>query len=92
VAIKAFILGALESVMEPGEMLETVHVPVMSPSARWAYVKSCRKTGEFALAAGLVGEFAGNLDRRLSDDTTFFATETTLESDGSAVAGAFSPA
>jgi aerobic carbon-monoxide dehydrogenase medium subunit len=54
VAMKDFILGALESVMEPGEMLEAVHVPVMSPSARWAYVKSCRKTGEFAHAIGAV--------------------------------------
>jgi carbon-monoxide dehydrogenase medium subunit len=54
VAMKDFILGALESVLEPGEMLETVHVPVMSPTARWAYVKSCRKTGEFAHAIGAV--------------------------------------
>jgi carbon-monoxide dehydrogenase medium subunit len=54
VAMKDFILGALESVIEPGEMLEAVHVPVMSPTARWAYVKSCRKTGEFAHAIGAV--------------------------------------
>lgn len=54
VAMKDFILGALESVIEPGEMLEAVHVPVMSPAARWAYVKSCRKTGEFAHAIGAV--------------------------------------
>lgn len=54
VAMRDFILGALESVIEPGEMLEAVHVPVMSPTARWAYVKSCRKTGEFAHAIGAV--------------------------------------
>lgn len=54
VAMKNFILGALESVIEPGEMLEAVHVPVMSKTARWAYVKSCRKTGEFAHAIGAV--------------------------------------
>ena len=54
VAMKDFILGALESVIEPGEMLEAVHVPVMSKTARWAYVKSCRKTGEFAHAIGAV--------------------------------------
>lgn len=54
VAMKDFIRGALESVIAPGEMLEAVHVPVMSRSARWAYVKSCRKTGEFAHAIGAV--------------------------------------
>ena len=54
VAMKDFILGALESVIEPGEMLEAAHVPAMSPSARWGYVKSCRKTGEFAHAIGAV--------------------------------------
>ncbi|UGV26698.1 carbon monoxide dehydrogenase [Rhodopseudomonas boonkerdii] len=54
VAMKDFILGALESVMESGEMLEAVHVPLMPSSARWGYVKSCRKTGEFAHAIGAV--------------------------------------
>ncbi|SNT62866.1 carbon-monoxide dehydrogenase medium subunit [Tardiphaga sp. OK246] len=54
VVMKDFMLGALESVLQPGEMLEAVRVPVMSPSARWGYVKSCRKTGEFAHAIGAV--------------------------------------
>ena len=54
VAMKDFMLGALESVLQPGEMLEAVRVPVMSASARWGYVKSCRKTGEFAHAIGAV--------------------------------------
>lgn len=54
VAMKDFILGALESVMESSEMLEAVHVPLMPSSARWGYVKSCRKTGEFAHAIGAV--------------------------------------
>ncbi|MGM4895274.1 FAD binding domain-containing protein [Tardiphaga sp. 839_C3_N1_4] len=54
VAMKDFMLGALESVLQPGEMLEAVRVPVMSSSARWGYVKSCRKTGEFAHAIGAV--------------------------------------
>lgn len=62
VAMKDFMLGALESVLQPGEMLEAVRVPVMSPSARWGYVKSCRKTGEFAHAIGavLIDPEAGN--------------------------------
>ncbi|WNV06985.1 FAD binding domain-containing protein [Tardiphaga sp. 709] len=54
VAMKDFVLGALESVLQPGEMLEAVRVPAMSRSARWGYVKSCRKTGEFAHAIGAV--------------------------------------
>jgi aerobic carbon-monoxide dehydrogenase medium subunit len=54
VAMKDFILGALESVIEAGEMLEAVHVPARPSSARWGYVKSCRKTGEFAHAIGAV--------------------------------------
>jgi len=54
VAMKDFIIGALESVMAPGEMLDAVHVPSMPKSSRWAYVKSCRKPGEFAHAIGAV--------------------------------------
>jgi carbon-monoxide dehydrogenase medium subunit len=54
VAIDAFIVGALESVLEAGEMIETVSVPAMRASARWGYVKACRKTGEFAHAIAAV--------------------------------------
>ncbi|MEY2457866.1 MAG: aerobic carbon-monoxide dehydrogenase medium subunit [Acidimicrobiaceae bacterium] len=54
VAMKDFILGALESVLRSGEIVENVRVPVMAASARWGYVKSCRKTGEFAHAIGAV--------------------------------------
>ncbi|WP_454629757.1 FAD binding domain-containing protein [Bradyrhizobium cenepequi] len=54
VAMEDFILGALESVLRPGEIVETVHVPVRPASAHWGYVKSCRKTGEFAHALGAV--------------------------------------
>jgi carbon-monoxide dehydrogenase medium subunit len=54
VAMKDFIVGALESVLQPGEMIESVRVPAMTGSARWGYVKACRKTGEFAHAIGAV--------------------------------------
>jgi carbon-monoxide dehydrogenase medium subunit len=56
VAIGEFIVGALESTLAPDEMVETIHVPARSAAAHWGYVKSCRKTGEFAhaLAAILV--------------------------------------
>jgi carbon-monoxide dehydrogenase medium subunit len=54
VAMKDFVVGALETVLAPGEMIAAVRVPAMSASARWAYAKACRKTGEFAHAIGAV--------------------------------------
>jgi carbon-monoxide dehydrogenase medium subunit len=52
--VEAFITGALESALGPGEIVEAVHIPAMSRSAKWGYFKSCRKTGEFAHAIGAV--------------------------------------
>ena len=54
IAMKAFILGALETGLAPGEMIEAVQIPAMRTSARWGYAKACRKTGEFAHAIGAV--------------------------------------
>jgi hypothetical protein len=88
-AMKDFILRAPESLIEPGEMLEAVDVPVMSPSARWACVK--RPANSHSRRASSANS-PGILIGRLSGHTTFFATETTFESDRSAIAGAFSPA
>ncbi len=51
-AIEDFITGALESALRPGEIVEAVRVPAMTPSAKWGYVKACRKTGEFARRRG----------------------------------------
>ncbi|PSS61914.1 carbon monoxide dehydrogenase [Ensifer sp. NM-2] len=51
-AVEDYMLGALEADLQPGEMLISVTVPKLSPSARWGYYKSCRKTGEFAHAIG----------------------------------------
>jgi aerobic carbon-monoxide dehydrogenase medium subunit len=53
-AIEDFVTGALESALQPGEIVEAVRVPVMKPSARWGYVKACRKSGEFAHAIAAV--------------------------------------
>jgi carbon-monoxide dehydrogenase medium subunit len=53
-AIEDFITGALESALRPGEIVEAVRVPAMTPSAKWGYVKACRKTGEFAHAIAAV--------------------------------------
>jgi carbon-monoxide dehydrogenase medium subunit len=54
VAMEEFIVGALESALRPGEIVETIRVPAMPASAHWGYVKSCRKTGEFAHAIGAI--------------------------------------
>jgi carbon-monoxide dehydrogenase medium subunit len=53
-AIEEFITGALESALQPGEIVEAVRVPVLTPSAEWGYVKACRKIGEFAHAIAAV--------------------------------------
>ena len=53
-AVEDFITGALEQALQAGEIVEAVCVPVMRPSARWGYVKACRKPGEFAHAIAAV--------------------------------------
>jgi carbon-monoxide dehydrogenase medium subunit len=53
-AVEDYIIGALETSLGAGELLEAVRIPRLSKSARWAYVKKCRKTGEFAHAIGAV--------------------------------------
>jgi carbon-monoxide dehydrogenase medium subunit len=54
IAMEEFVVGALESALRAGEIVETIHIPARSASAHWGYVKSCRKTGEFAHAIGAV--------------------------------------
>jgi carbon-monoxide dehydrogenase medium subunit len=53
-AVEDFIVGALESALQAGEIVEAVRVPSMRSSARWGYVKACRKPGEFAHAIAAV--------------------------------------
>jgi carbon-monoxide dehydrogenase medium subunit len=53
-AVEDFVTGALESALQADEILEAVRVPVMRRSARWGYVKACRKPGEFAHAIAAV--------------------------------------
>jgi carbon-monoxide dehydrogenase medium subunit len=54
VAAENFMTGALESALQEHELVESVRVPVMRASARWGYVKACRKPGEFAHAIAAV--------------------------------------
>lgn len=53
-AVETFVVGALESALHDGEIVEAVRVPTRSASSHWGYVKTCRKTGEFAHAIGAV--------------------------------------
>ncbi|WP_454648919.1 FAD binding domain-containing protein [Bradyrhizobium liaoningense] len=52
--VEAFVVGALESALRDGEIVEAVRVPARSTASHWGYAKSCRKTGEFAHAIGAV--------------------------------------
>jgi carbon-monoxide dehydrogenase medium subunit len=53
-AVEDYVIGALETALEAGELLEAVRIPRLSSSARWAYMKKCRKTGEFAHAIAAI--------------------------------------
>jgi carbon-monoxide dehydrogenase medium subunit len=54
VSIGEFVVGALDVALATDELVTAVRVPVLSLSARWGYVKHCRKVGEFAEAIGAV--------------------------------------
>lgn len=53
-SLDAFLTGALATALAPGEILVAVRVPKLSATARFGYVKHCRKVGEFAHAIGAV--------------------------------------
>jgi aerobic carbon-monoxide dehydrogenase medium subunit len=52
--VREFIRGAFRTALHPGELLRAVRIPKLSPTARWGYVKACRKPGEFAHAMAAV--------------------------------------
>jgi len=54
VPASGFVAGAFENVLAPGEILEAVTIPRLSPHGRFGYYKVCRKAGEFASALGAV--------------------------------------
>ena len=54
VASENFMIGALESALQPNELVESVRIPARRASARWGYAKACRKPGEFAHAIAAV--------------------------------------
>lgn len=53
-SIADFILGNFTVALQPGEILTSVHIPLLSAKARWGYYKHTRKVGEFAEAIGCV--------------------------------------
>jgi carbon-monoxide dehydrogenase medium subunit len=48
VACREFVVGTYETKLAPDEIVESIRVPKLSETARWGYVKFCRKSGEFA--------------------------------------------
>jgi carbon-monoxide dehydrogenase medium subunit len=54
IAIGEFVVGAMDVALAADEIVTAVRVPALPVSARWGYVKHCRKVGEFAEAIGAV--------------------------------------
>jgi carbon-monoxide dehydrogenase medium subunit len=54
VALARFQTGLMETCIGATEILEGVLVPLLSPQARWGYLKFCRKVGELAHSIGAV--------------------------------------
>ncbi len=52
--VEDLMLGVFDVALEPSDLLEAIRIPRLSPSARWGYYKTSRKTGEFAHAIGAV--------------------------------------
>jgi aerobic carbon-monoxide dehydrogenase medium subunit len=49
-----FFLGPYQNVLEPGEVLIRIRIPVPARGTGWCYAKLKRKTGDFATAAAAV--------------------------------------
>jgi aerobic carbon-monoxide dehydrogenase medium subunit len=47
-----FVQAPFTSGLAAGELLTAIELPRLSPGTRWAYLKVCRKVGEFARAIG----------------------------------------
>jgi aerobic carbon-monoxide dehydrogenase medium subunit len=52
--VDEFIVGAFETMLDDDEILVAIWIPRLSPQATWGYEKLCRRTGEFAMAAGAI--------------------------------------
>ena len=54
IALTNFVVGPFRNALQPGEIVQAVRIPKVSPDARWGYYKACRKPGEFAHAMAAV--------------------------------------
>ena len=54
VKLSEFQLAAFTVALEPADIVTALHIPKLSPGARWGYYKICRKPGEFADSIGTV--------------------------------------
>jgi carbon-monoxide dehydrogenase medium subunit len=54
VPVAELAVGIFETAIGETEVLRAVHIPRLSPRARFGYFKFCRKTGDFAEAIGAV--------------------------------------
>ena len=51
IEMQDFMLAAYTTMLDEGDVITALHLPLMSTQARWGYYKFCRKTGEFAEAS-----------------------------------------
>lgn len=54
VAAEDFADGAYSTVLEPGELIRSITVPVVPEGTRWGHAKHARKTGAFAESIAVV--------------------------------------
>lgn len=52
VAVADLMISSFTTVLEPGEIIRSIHVPKLSPGARWGFYKFSQKAGEFAHVIG----------------------------------------
>ena len=79
--------GAFRTALPPGEIMLAIRVPRLPADARWAYVKACRKPGDFAHAMAAV-LLSG--ERRCVVIGALGGKPLRLEGDGVSIAGATS--
>lgn len=49
-----FFLGTYDTLLQPGEILAEIRIPILAPGTGYSYAKLKRKTGDFATAAAAV--------------------------------------
>ncbi|WP_082457756.1 xanthine dehydrogenase family protein subunit M [Pseudomonas sp. EGD-AK9] len=83
IPVEGLMIAPFVNTLEPNEILVSVEVPKLSTTARWAYVKFCQKTGEFAKSicavifdpqTGVSRAFLGG-----TDGPPLFLRETSLQ-------------